>query len=124
MAKEASPTKLDPISPLMDLDSEVEAAICQRIAEFKGDSTVLEAALGSLILGQHFGYRGLRMIHNPSTYRKYERILGISFQDVVPERTHLSRKLTGIKIADELGKFWDIVMGRTKVAKKGELTDG
>ena len=78
--------------------------------------------MGALILGQHFGTRGLRMMHSPSTYRKYEGILGIKFEDHCPERTHQSRKLAGIKVADRLGAFWDVVMGRVPESKnKGDV---
>ena len=100
-------------------DPEVEKRLCKVIADFQGPATQLESALGALILGQHMGTRALKMIHSPSTYRKYEALLGIKYEDFCEERTRLSVKLIGIKIADKIGAFWDVVMGRHKVEKKG-----
>lgn len=110
-----------PIFPLLDLDRETEEQLCTSIAHFQGVGTTLESALGALVMGQHFGFRALRMLHNPSTYRKYEEILGIKFHEHCPDETTLSTKMTGMRIAHQLGKFWDIVMGREKVDGKGVL---
>lgn len=111
----------EPIKPLLELDEETDAKVCEVIAGYQGQATTLESAIGALVLGRHFGYRTLRMMHSPATYRKYEAILGVSFEEVCPERTHLAQKLFGIKMADKLGKFWDIVMGREKVEGKGTM---
>ncbi len=119
--------KREPLSHvfLVEGDEQVsrEAVVCRHIAEFSGLGNRLGAALGALVLGQHYGTRVLRMIHSPSTYRKYERILGIRFEDFCPEDTHLSGKNWGFKAAKRVGAFWDVVMGRNKVEKKGWIDD-
>lgn len=104
--------------------TELEARLCNAIAEFNGVGTTLESAIGSFVLGQHYGTKVLRILHSPATYRKYEKILGIKFVDHCPERTQMSRKVIGIKVADRLGGFWDVVMGRKKVEKKGWIEVG
>lgn len=115
------------ITPLPDLlvlpNANVEAKLCRAIATYRGGGTSLESALGALVLGQHYGTRALRMIHSPSTYRKYEKILGIRFEDICPQYTPLSRRNIGIRFAQKLGAFWDVVMGRRKVDNKGHFTD-
>ena len=47
------------------------------IARFKGQLDELEAALGMLRMGHHFGWRVLVLIHDKRTIRKYEQILAI-----------------------------------------------
>lgn len=101
-------------------DPATEEEISRRIATYTGPATSLGAALGAMVMGQHYGTRALRMIHSPATIRKYERILGVRFDQVCgSEFTPLSEKIVGIRAARELGGFWDVVMGRKKVKKKG-----
>jgi hypothetical protein len=102
------------------VDPGTEEEISRRIATYTGPATSLGAALGAMVMGQHYGTRALRMIHSPATIRKYERILGVRFDQVCgSEFTPLSEKIVGIRAARELGGFWDVVMGRKKVKKKG-----
>lgn len=109
---------------LLLLDKEVEQRILQHMNDFKGQFTTLESALGALIMGQHFGWRILKICHTPATYRSYEKILGIKFQDVCPEITALGkRKSIGYAIAQKLGSFWAVIMGRKKVPNKGGLAN-
>ena len=112
--------KREPLAHLLLIeDPSVEKAICGRIASYTGQGAQLASALGALVLGQHYGTRVLRMVHSPSTYRKYERILGIRFEDLCPETTDLSEKNAGFAFARKIGAFWDVVMGRNKIEKKG-----
>jgi hypothetical protein len=102
------------------VDPGTEEEIARRIATYTGPATSLGAALGAMVMGQHYGTRALRMIHSPATIRKYERILGVRFDEVCgSEFTPLSDKIVGIRAARELGGFWDVVLGRKKVKKKG-----
>ena len=34
----------------------------------------------SQIMGQYFGWRVLKILHNPGTYRRYEKVLGVEFK--------------------------------------------
>ncbi len=106
----------------LNLSEEQEQILLQNIKEFRGVGTTLESALGALIMGQYFGWRVLKILHNPLTYRRYEKILGIKFQDVCPESTHYSEtKSVGYAITQKLGSFWAVVMGKCKVADKGKI---
>ena len=107
---------------LLVLDEETEQTILQHMKEFRGVGTTLESALGALILGQYFGWRVLKLLHNPATYRIYEKVLGIEFKNVCPEITELGRKKSiGYAITEKLGSFWAVVMGKRKVADKGKI---
>ncbi|HRB96505.1 MAG TPA: hypothetical protein PKY67_02175 [Nitrosomonas sp.] len=108
----------------LNLSEEQEQILLKNIKEFRGVGTTLESALGALIMGQYFGWRVLKILHNPLTYRRYENILGIKFQDVCPETTHYSEtKSVGYAITQKLGSFWAVVMGKRKVADKGLIED-
>lgn len=104
---------------IFNIDSETEEIVLQSIKDFRGSGTTMESAVGALVIGQHFGWRGLKMLHNPSTYNKYEKLLGVQFKNICPEETEYSKRLLGIAIAKKVGAFWDIVMGRRKVKNKG-----
>ncbi len=107
---------------LLVLNEEDEQTILQHMKEFRGVGTTLESALGALILGQYFGWRVLKLLHNPATYRIYEKVLGIEFKNVCPEITELGRKKSiGYAITEKLGSFWAVVMGKRKVADKGKI---
>jgi len=109
---------------LLVLNEEAEQIILQHMREFSGVGTTLESALGSLILGQYFGWRVLKILHNPATYRKYEKALGVEFKDVCPEITEFGKKKSiGYAITEKLGSFWAVVMGKRKVADKGMIAN-
>ncbi|MBL8496774.1 hypothetical protein ABF87_10655 [Nitrosomonas sp. JL21] len=105
---------------LLILDEETEQRILRNMREFRGVGTTLESALGALVLGQFFGWRVLKILHNPATYRKYEKVLGIEFKNLCPEITDFGQKKSiGYAITEKLGSFWAVVMGKRKVADKG-----
>lgn len=110
--------------PLLTIDKETEDIILQKMKNFQGLSSTLESALGALVIGQYLGWRVLKLTHNPATYRRYEKVLGVKFQDVCPEITDMGKKKSiGYAITEKLGSFWAVIMGRTKVPNKGELAN-
>lgn len=114
----------EPQTRLLTVDPQTEELILQKMREFKGIATTLESALGALMVGQYFGWRVLKLLHTPATYRHYEKVLGIKFQDVCPEITEMGKKKSiGYAITEKLGSFWAVIMGRKKVPNKGNLDD-
>lgn len=113
-----------PDNLLSSLKPEHEQIILKKMGEFRGLGTTLESALGALLIGQYFGWRVLKLIHNPSTYRKYEKILGVDFKDSCPEHTPMGEfRSVGYAITKKLESFWSVVMGRRKVPDKGFISD-
>jgi len=109
---------------LLVLDEETEQTILKQMREFRGIGTTLESALGALVLGQYFGWRVLKLLHNPATYRSYEKALGIEFKNVCPEITELGKqKSIGYAITEKLGSFWAVIMGKRKVPEKGLIAN-
>lgn len=107
----------------LNITPEEEKIIEQSMANYKGSMEALESALGALLTGTHFGWRVLKIIHSPATYKKYENILGVKFQDICPEKTELSKKVKGYRMAEKLGSFWAVVTGKIKVLGKTQSTD-
>lgn len=109
---------------LLVLEDEDEQTILQHMREFRGIGTTMESALGALVIGQYFGWRVLKLLHNPATYRKYEKVLGVEFQKVCPEITEMGKKKSiGYAITEKLGSFWAVVMGKRKVPEKGMIAN-
>lgn len=103
------------------LTDEQNNTIIEAVHSFHGQSTTLESALGAIVMGQVWGWRFLKITHSPATYKKYEKILGIRFQDICPERGELADKSIGIRIADKLNSFWAVATGKRKVPNKAKI---
>lgn len=100
---------------------EIEAITRRVSLDFKGQLPVLENAIGAMYVGQLFGWKVLRIIHGSNTYSKYERMLGVKFKDICPERGPLAEKCVGLRIADAAGGFWKVATG--KIPGRSPLVD-
>ena len=57
-----------------------------------------------------------------ATFRKYEKILGVRFREVLPERVKgQSERINGIRMADAMGKFWQSLSGGLIPAQEGKI---
>lgn len=106
------------------LNEKQNNTIVTSIDSYRGSAFILESALGAIIIGEKYGWRVLKLIHSPATYKKYEVILGLNFQDTCPERGPLAHKSLGLKIADRLNSFWAVATGKKKIKNKAEFDDG
>lgn len=97
---------------------EIEAGA---IAEFKGQLDELEAALGMLRMGHHFGWKVLYIIHSKRTIRKYEEILGIKIRDLLPEIGPSSYRSRGFLAVQQLSNFWKAIGGEAKIDNRREV---
>lgn len=104
-------------------DERLMEIIMEACHQFEGDSSVLETAIGALCWGRVVGWHGLRLMHSSRTFKRYEEILGIRFRDELPERTVHSTRMNGIKLAENLGKFWQVITaGQVKAKDAREAT--
>lgn len=106
---------------MFNLDEETKEQLEKAVKEFQGNGTTLESALGAVLFGRAFGWRVLKMMHNPSTLRKYEKILGIKYRDICKEETKLTQKNVGMKIVATAKNFWEVVRGTHPVKDKGHI---
>jgi hypothetical protein len=85
------------------------------IAGFTGQLDELESALGMMLMGHHFGWKVLYLIHSKKTIRKYEEILGVKIRDIFPETGPSSYRSTGLSLAMKASNFWKVVSGEHKI---------
>jgi len=97
------------------LPADVEDSVVQAVLDYRGMAPKVADALGALAFGQLYGWRGVMMIYSRSTVRGYEQALGITFKDHMPDRTEVSDRILGVRVADELGRFWAVVKGEISV---------
>ncbi|WP_156454326.1 hypothetical protein [Lampropedia cohaerens] len=74
----------------------------------------LESALGMYMIGFHFGWRVLVVVHNKRTIAKYEDILGIKIREVFPEYGPDADRTNAYKIIQSVSNFWKLVSGDIK----------
>lgn len=87
-------------------------AVIRSRGEFQIDE--LESALGMYMIGFHFGWKVLYVIHSKRTIAKYERILDIDvkevFQDIGPD----ADRTNAYKIIEAVSSFWKFISGDEK----------
>lgn len=88
------------------------------IANYYGDMSSLESALGMLKIGYQYGWKVLVLLHSKSTIRKYEAILNINIREEFPEEGPTSHRSMALTISKKLGNFWKIVSGDYKFPDK------
>ena len=91
------------------------------IARFEGQLDELEAALGMLRFGHHFGWRVLVLIHDRRTIKKYEDILQIKVREFFPEVGPSADRCRGYRVAKKLKDFWQAVRGEVKIEGRREI---
>jgi hypothetical protein len=75
----------------------------------------LERALGMYMVGHHFGWKVLHVIHSRATIRKYEAILGISIIDTFDEIGPDADRTNAFKIIQSVSSFWAWIVGNEKL---------
>ena len=119
------PSGLPKEKTLAKLTSKQEAGLREieenAIATFQGDLPQLEAALGMLRMGHHFGWKVLYIIHSKKTIRNYETILNTKIRDIFPETGPSSYRSFGLNLAMRFSNFWKVVGGDTKIPRKRDV---
>jgi hypothetical protein len=87
------------------------------IERYQGGGDELETAIGMYVIGRHYGWRVLYILHSKKTIAKYELILGISVRDEFPEEGPAFGRSVGYRIAKTFSNFWKVVSGDEKVPR-------
>ena len=94
-------------------DQQIVAVVDKAIDEFRGELNDLESAVGMLMIGRHYGWRVILLIHSPVTVRKYSRILGLkNLRDALPEVGVLAHRSNAWRLLDDGKNFWKVVRGQ------------
>lgn len=85
----------------------------------------LESALGMYMIGHHYGWKVLYLVHSKRTIKKYEEILGIRISEVFAEVGPDADRTMAHKIITVASNFWKAVSGEEKplgeVNKRGMI---
>lgn len=74
----------------------------------------LESALGMYMIGFHFGWKVLYLVHTKRTVKKYETLLGIKVNEVFPEFGPDADRTNAFKLIQSVSNFWKMVSGDEK----------
>lgn len=90
----------------------MDAAIRQQ-RDFQIDE--LESALGMYMVGFHFGWKVLHLVHSKKTIRKYEDLLGIKITEVFEPVGPDADRTNAHMIITSVSNFWKAVSGEEKL---------
>jgi len=93
------------------------------VASFSGSLEELEKAIGMLMIGYHFGWKVLLLVHSKRTIKKYETILDIDVKEFFPAEGCSAQRSIGLDIAKQIGNFWQVVSGDIKVENRRNVED-
>lgn len=115
------------LAALADLSDEEKVAAFDKaayaVARFSGSLEELEKAIGMLMIGYHFGWKVLLLVHSKRTIKKYEKILDIDIKEFFPAEGKSAERSMGLDIAKQIGNFWQVVSGDIKVDNRRTIED-
>lgn len=104
-------------------EAELRKIEADAIVRYRGDITQLEAALGMLRMGHHYGWKVLYIVHSKKTIRNYEEILNIRVRDIFDETGPSSYRSFGFNLAQRFSNFWKVAGGDVKIPRRKEVSD-
>jgi len=100
---------------------QLNEVIDRAIRDGSGQLDELESALGMLLLGHHYGWKVLYLIHSKKTIRKYEEILGIKVREFFDPTGPSSPRSIGLAFAEKYPNFWKVVSGDVKIPDRRKV---
>jgi hypothetical protein len=89
--------------------------------DFKGQINELESAIGFYMVGRHFGWKPLVLIHDKATVSKYEKILKLNFKDELEPEGPWAKKSVAYSAVLKIKSFWKAVKGEVPGIKTREI---
>jgi hypothetical protein len=103
-------------------DQQLMAVINKAIDRFHGDSSQLESAIGAAIIGQHYGWKVMMLIHSRSTLKRYSEILLVKdIRKLMPPTGTLSHRSVAWKLVEGTKNFWKAVRGELSGIKSTQV---
>jgi len=85
------------------------------ISGFRGQIDELESAIGMYMVGRHFGWKILYVIHSKRTIKKYEEILGIKATEAFEPFGPDAPSTNAFELLQNASNFWKVVSGDEKL---------
>lgn len=98
-------------------DEELNEKIEQLAKEYHGQLDDLYAIVGMVVMGRHFGWKVIRLTSRRGHWALANKCFG-DVKKLLPERGLYAHRSVGLRIADKLGNFWDIVRGTVSVSQE------
>lgn len=106
-------------------EQEILRIVDKAVDTFDGNLDDLESAIGMLMLGRHYGWRVILLIHSPTTVRKYLKILGLkNLREVLPEVGVLAHRSNAWRLLDGTKNFWKVVRGQIGGIRSARVDKG
>jgi hypothetical protein len=108
--------------------AQLEEIEAEAIADFEGDPSELESAIGVLRIGHHVGWKVLYLMHSKRTIRNYEKILTgssktpVRIRDLFKETGPSTYRSGAYRLVESLSNFWKAVSGETKLPERRTLS--
>ncbi|WP_372521480.1 hypothetical protein [Sulfuricaulis sp.] len=102
-------------------DEQLVKLIDKVIKKFHGNGNELETAIGSLILWRHLGRKVLLLVHDKTTLKKYEKLLGVDVRTICPAKGPLARRSLASTAVTKPRTFWKAVKGEIPNVKTFEI---
>ena len=109
MAKSTHKSKVKPVPS--DRAKEIVDKLDEAIKHHQGGIDVVEQAVGMYLVGRHFGWKVLYLVHSKRTIRKYEKILGIKVQEEFLEVGPDADRSYAWVAVQKVSNFWKAVSG-------------
>lgn len=103
-------TRTEPFTLSPELTAEIER-VC---TEYDGQLDDLYQSIGLLVAGQLFGWRVMRLVAQRQNWRDATHLFG-DLKERMPERGDLWYRSVGLKLADDLQDYWNIIKGVVKI---------
>lgn len=105
-------------------DAELVELIDKAVMAYNGNIKELKGAIGTLMIARKLGWKPLLLMQDKRSVAKYERILGVSFRELVPEVGPKARKSIAWVSAEKISNFWKAVKGETPGVRSPDMTEG
>ena len=102
-------------------NSELVEYLDKITTEFKGTIHELESAIGFLMIGRHFGWKPLVLIHDKNTIKKYEAILKLNFREELEPVGMFAHKSNAYRAVLNVTSFWKAVKGEIPGIKTSQI---
>lgn len=93
---------------------EIKQMIFDASQNYHGQMDDLYQAVGMLVVGRFYGWRVMRIAGTRSNWKTASRIFG-DLKTLMEEREEFADRSLGLKMADELGRYWEIIRGQEKI---------
>lgn len=102
-------------------DEQLGVIAGEATSNFKGNAHQLEAAIGAMFVGKHYGWKVAYLVHDRRTIKKFEDILGINFREQLPEKGPKAEKSLAFIAVQKVSNFWKAVKGEIEGVKTPEI---